>query len=343
MKKIVLTVDYELFLGEKTGTVEGCMIDPTEKLASLLDKNDSKMTVFWDILHFYKLLEYENDHPELKQDRIAIELQIQNLAQKGHDVQLHIHPHWLDAKYLDGKWKFIYDHFRLHSLSKRKDPDDIRTILGCVTISKKLMENIVRKVDAEYNVYAFRAGGYQIEPFYEIRRAFSGNDIFVDSSVCPGIKNDGNIGSYDFTNFCNQKYYKFDLDLDRTNNDGKFIEVPISSVAVPLFRRIYYVLLRRLKYKHLESGRKGSGSGGTLNDSNNIITKIHSIIFKRKHQMLTTDSSFREKYNYLLSKVENHSTQILHPKLLNNHTIDLLNSQLATNKVKYISIKELLN
>ena len=66
MKKIVLTIDYELFLGEKTGNVKNCMIEPTEKLASILEKNSSRMTVFWDILHYYRLLELEKSFSELR-------------------------------------------------------------------------------------------------------------------------------------------------------------------------------------------------------------------------------------------------------------------------------------
>ena len=343
MKQVVLTVDYELFFGEKTGNVSECMIEPTEKLASMLEQNNSKMTVFWDIMHFYKLKELENTHPELKQDRVAIQEQICDLVSRKHDVQLHIHPHWIDSKYRDGKWKFIYDHMKLHSLSRKKDPNDIQTILGCVTISKNLMENIIHKVDAEYKVFAFRAGGFQIEPFHEIREFLIQNEIYVDSSVCPGLKNDGPIGAYNFAKLRNKIYYRFDSDLGRISKVGNFTEIPIGSVFVPFIRRIYFVLLRRIKYKHLESGRKGSGVGNALNSPNKRYIKIYSIVFNRKYQIFTTDSSFKEKYNYLLSKVRNHSTQIVHPKLLNTHTLDLLNSKIASNKVKYISIKELLS
>ena len=118
MKEIILTIDYELFLGKETGSVKECMIEPTEKLALILEKNGSKMTVFWDILHYYRLLELENNYSELKQDRILIEEQILDLARRGHDIQLHLHPHWLDAKYENSKWNFNYERFKLHNLSR---------------------------------------------------------------------------------------------------------------------------------------------------------------------------------------------------------------------------------
>ena len=139
MKEIVLTIDYELFLGKETGTVRECMIEPTKKLASILDKNESKMTIFWDILHYYRLLELEKIYSELSQDRLLIEEQILDLARRGHDIQLHLHPFWFDAKYENSKWNFNYTRFKLHSLSHENNPNDINTIIGCFSISKRLM------------------------------------------------------------------------------------------------------------------------------------------------------------------------------------------------------------
>ena len=157
VKKIILTIDYELHLGDETGTVRECMIEPTKKLVSTIEKNGSRMTIFWDILHYYRLLELEKLFPELKQDKLLIEEQILDLAQRGHDVQLHLHPHWLDATYKNGKWNFTYGRFKLHNLSNENRNGDINTINGCISISKKLMEDLIRKVKPDYKVTSFRA------------------------------------------------------------------------------------------------------------------------------------------------------------------------------------------
>ena len=129
MKTFLLTIDYEIFLGMKTGTVEKSMIESTYKLADILDLNNSKMTVFWDILHYYRLTELENEYPELKNDRKLIDEQISFLTSKSHDIQLHLHPHWLDAEYKDGKWKFRYERFNLHALSEENNPENIENLL----------------------------------------------------------------------------------------------------------------------------------------------------------------------------------------------------------------------
>ncbi|HEY3249790.1 MAG TPA: hypothetical protein VGK25_01600, partial [Ignavibacteria bacterium] len=222
MKKIILTIDYELFLGKQTGTVEKCMIEPTYKLAEILDINNSKMTVFWDILHYYRLTELENDYPEIKNDRKLIDEQIWFLLSKGHDVQLHLHPHWLDAQYKDGEWKFKYHRFNLHALSEEDNPEKIDTITGCITISKQLMEKEIRKYSPGYNVSSYRAGGYLIEPFEKLKKAFEHNNIYVDSSVLPGMFNDNLINKYDFRNYPDNNYYRFNKSPSEIFIQGNF-------------------------------------------------------------------------------------------------------------------------
>ena len=62
IKKILLTIDYEIHFGSKTGTVKERMIDPTKRLMNLCDRFDCTMTIFWDILHYYKLREFETKY-----------------------------------------------------------------------------------------------------------------------------------------------------------------------------------------------------------------------------------------------------------------------------------------
>ena len=342
MKKIILTIDYEIYFGRETGSVEDCMIDPTNKLMDILDLNDSKMTVFWDILHFHKLLEMEEKHPELKSDRIAIQNQIFDLHKRGHDIQLHIHSHWLDSTFIDGKWVFTYDRFKVHNLTKGDRVEDINSVLGCVTYAKNLMERIVRQVDEHYKVTTFRAGGYLIEPFQELCTAFIQNNITVDSSVCPDMINNNDIFSYNFKNYPKELIYRFSNDISRINNKGRFIEITVTTIRIPLLTKIYFTLLKRYKYKNFRSELKGTGSGEHKIINVKGYDKIRKYILENNFHQLTTDDTFREKYNYLLSRTRDYSTQILHQKILNQHTISLLRSKLSKYDIKFISIKNFL-
>jgi hypothetical protein len=342
MKTILLTIDYELFLGEKTGDVRSCMIDPTKELASILAYNNSYITIFWDILHYKKLIEYQDDFPELMEDKILIEKQILELVTIGHDIQLHLHPHWLDAVYENGKWNFDYKRFKLQSLSEADNQNDINTIIGCINISKNLMENLIKTVNPEYKVTTFRAGGYLIQPFYYLREAFLAQNILIDSSICPGLINENDIFSYNFSKYPNLNFYKFLNEPKKINEKGRFIEVPIKTINIPIHLNLYYTFLRHTKYKNLQKGIKGSGSASTTKYKKPLYKKFLELFFKKKVYQFTIDSNFKEVIHYMINKVDENSTMILHPKLLNDHTMSLINALTQTNKVKFISIKNYL-
>lgn len=339
MKKLILTIDYELFLGSKTGDINSCMFEPTQKLAAILNNNGSKMTIFWDILHYYKICEYQNIFPELKIDAQIIEKQILLLAKEGHDIQLHLHPHWLDAIYENGKWNFDYKRFRLQNLSQAENQNDINTIIGCINISKNILENLIKTVNPEYRVTTFRTGGYLIQPFSKLREALLKQNILIDTSICPGLINENEVFSYNFLKYPNLNSYKFSDEPKNINEKGRFIEVPIKTVIIPIHLNLYYTFLRHTKYKNLERGLKGSGAGSTTQHKKKIYKKLLELLFKKKVYQFTTDGNFKEIFYYMINQVDENSTMILHPKLLNDHTLSLLETITQTNKVKFNSIK----
>lgn len=339
-KEIILTFDYELFLGKETGNVKETMIEPTDKLLSILEKNGSKLTVFWDVLHYYRLLELGNKIRELSDDRGLIENQILELARRGHDIQLHLHPHWLDAQYENNKWIFSYDRFKLHNLSDENNEEDINTITGCVSISKKLMEDLIRKVKPDYKVNAFRAGGYLIEPFEKLKQALQKNEIRIDSSVCTNLFNCNENFSFDFRSYPAKQKYRFEFSPKRIDNGGYFCEIPITTVKIPALINIYFTFLRIIKYPDLESERKGSGTGDYFQPAGYQRLKKLSALTHTRVNQLSTDGSFRERFNYKFNKVPGYSTMILHPKLLNRHRLAIIEDYVSTNKIRFISIQD---
>ena len=49
LMNIYITLDYELFLGPKTGSVDKCLIEPTYNLCKVVSKHGSKMVFFIDV------------------------------------------------------------------------------------------------------------------------------------------------------------------------------------------------------------------------------------------------------------------------------------------------------
>ena len=149
----LLSLDYELFFGNNCGTVENCIINPTKQLLTILDKYDFKVSLFVDAGFLVRLKQQSQKFPELKKEYDSIKTQLKQLSSNGHDIQLHIHPHWEDS-YFDGNgWVIDTKRYRLHDFS----PEEIKSI---VTNYKQELESC-----SEQDVFAFRAGGWCLQPF----------------------------------------------------------------------------------------------------------------------------------------------------------------------------------
>lgn len=98
MKKLILSYDYELFFGDKSGTVQKTLIEPTKHLLDSFRKTHLRANFFIDYLMLKKLKEVNDAYTN--NDIALIEGQIQQMIVDGHRIELHIHSHWVDAKYL---------------------------------------------------------------------------------------------------------------------------------------------------------------------------------------------------------------------------------------------------
>ena len=163
--------------------MEKCIFEPIDALTLLIDEVSAKATFFVDIFHYYKLKELKSHHPALDEQEKDFRRNVQHLLHLGHDIQLHLHPHWLDAVYLEreNRWRFSYERYRLHDLEVSNR--GVESIGGFVKFGKELLLDICREVDSEHEVIAFRAGGFFVEPFSYIKNALDVNGIHIDSSV----------------------------------------------------------------------------------------------------------------------------------------------------------------
>lgn len=221
---IFLTYDYELFFGQPTGTVEKCILEPTELLRGISQRTGIKMVFFIDVGYLKKLNEYADEYPELKEEYSRVVGQIIQLVQEGHDCQLHIHPHWEDCSYTEDGWKTVTDRYKLVDFS---DEDIERIVLEY----RDILKEITKK-----EVIAYRAGGWCLQPFNRVRKALRKAGIKIDSTVFPGGKfTEGNY-YYDFTSTPKKSKWRFSDDLTKEDPKGEFWEYPIANNHyTPLF------------------------------------------------------------------------------------------------------------
>lgn len=222
MKTIILSFDYELFFGVRSGSVEESLIKPTNKLLDAMEKENFRGSFFVDYL-MLKYLKQQNTERTLY-DANIIENQLKDILKRGHRIELHLHPHWIDARYNgDGTWN--YDNFSHYSLSSL----DKDSILQMFEESTLYLNTLAQTVIPGYKVCAFRAGGWAVQPFGILKEAFKKTGICIDSSTAYGVYNTLPDSSYDFRNMPTKALYHFEDDVCIENFQGSFIEVPITT------------------------------------------------------------------------------------------------------------------
>ena len=164
------------------------------------------------------------------------------------------------------------------------------------------MEDIIKNIDPLYKVRAFRAGGLLLEPFAKLKDAMIKNEIYIDSSVSPGMTYKHGDFSFDFRNYPRRPNYKFNHSPRFIEESGHFLEVPISSVKIPFTLNIYYKILRRIKYSHLKSATKGEAVFQSFHQQS-LFIRVLNTLFKRNYSLYTIDNNFKERYEYIFRKI----------------------------------------
>ena len=222
--RILLTLDYELFFGARAGTVDACMIRPTEKLLEVLDRYEVKASFFVDASYLEKLRTEISSNSQLNQDYEKITEQIKTLFREGHDIQLHLHPHWQDSLFINGEWQIDARRFRLHDWSQER-------VFKFFHDGLHLLESILGE-----KAFVFRAGGWCLQPFEHLRESMRKLGFTVDSTVFRNGQSCSATHYFDFTNVENKTIWKFSTDPTNEDPVGTFWEIPISSIKLsPLF------------------------------------------------------------------------------------------------------------
>lgn len=237
MFKIIITLDYEIF-GEGSGDVKKHMIEPTSRLLDICDEYGAKLTIMFEVGEYwaFKSEEEKGEFEELSyKPSKLMEQQAVDAIKRGHDVQLHLHPQWIGAKY-NGGWKLNHDYWRLANLPNGLgNKDDVFSIRGSLYKGKKDLEKLLKPVNNKYECIAFRAGAWCIQPEKNVIRAMKDVGIKVDTSVFKGgYTNNGEY--YDFRNVVNNYGYwwtKEDNICQEGDKGKNIIEIPIYALVQP--------------------------------------------------------------------------------------------------------------
>ncbi len=160
--------------------------------------------------------------PRINKMLSQVKRHVQLLARNGHEIALHVHPHWEETTWRNDVWVFSGTRYQLRDFSD----DEISEIFVSYT-------NILRDL-TEGGIHSYRAGGFCIEPFDRIRNVLTGLELLIDSSVVPGAVLKDDDKGFDFSAAPDAGWWRFDKSPLIPDANGRFIEIPITPQKLPL-------------------------------------------------------------------------------------------------------------
>jgi hypothetical protein len=326
-KDILFTFDYELFLGQDSGTVDNCLIIPTNKILSVLNKYNVKGIFFVDTLYLSLLSKFSKSNIRCKKDLDKIEKQLVELLKEHHHVYPHIHPHWLDAIYIEKSNTWSLNKLDKYMFSNLLYDEREYVFNESINYLKQLYYRYSIKEDFS----AYRAGGWCIQPFSEFTTFFNKHNIQNDFSVLSGSEKDTNSFKFDFSSVkINQFPYNFQNEVTKEEKKGKYKEYPISSIKFnkkSIINKVSEKVLWRIKH-----GQNFGNGKGVRNISNIEPTKYDNELEMVSIELLTLTKL--KKYLEFIN-VNDYMQFISHPKMISPHNILMLDVFLSSISNKY--------
>lgn len=316
MTNCYITLDYELCLGRRTGTAEGCLVKPMEALTKMLDKYGIKVNVMVDAAFLYRMNQLKDTDSRIADEYKLVSGNVRSLAEQGHAIQFHFHPQWIHTEYIDGHWKMDMEHYKLSDLPHEG-------MLQTLSDALDLLNSI-----SGQKAVAYRAGGFSIENFNEVAGLFVEKGIKIDTSVLRYSKTKTKFQTYDYSKVPNRTSYRFNDRICTENTGGSFTEYPIS---VKPYNSISYMLMKR-RLKSMDSNglskeRWNDGIGAGYPGGKLTALKIKLNKFFGRNVLY---ASFDGELALLLPEIFNYSQKkykgddfviISHPKLFTPNAI----------------------
>ncbi|NOX86758.1 MAG: hypothetical protein GXO86_12480 [Chlorobi bacterium] len=266
------------------------------------------------------------------------EKQLKQILKAGHDVQLHLHPHWLGSSFKNGRFN-PSGKYTLASFAKDPYPLNIEGIIETGTTG---LNKIGKAVFREYKCIAFRAGGYALAPeTSRILHALYKNGIRFDSSICRGYYyvSDNSLVDYRRVPGLPNWYLPFNGDLSQPGNDKEGIfEIPIAGKPKGLFEMPTSFKLRKYQSRAVENR-------GKIIHTTSGVSKKEKIKQLLSSRMLTVDNhTYSPEYmmkilDYNVKKYIKHDEMMLsligHPKSMDSYHYHLLSSFVKKAREKY--------
>ncbi len=248
----VFTDDWEV-RGDGTGDVLRLMVGPAWRLMDIFERHGMRYTIMAEVMHYRRMQAHLPKHPEFALPCDMWRRTLEAAILRGHDVQLHLHPQWVDAVYEAGSWK-LGDNWSLPLCPEAQ-------IREMVTTGKPLLEKLLQPLNAAYRCRCFRSGTWPMNPSQPLVDILLECGIDTDVSVAPGVLSTRERAPVDYREV-DEAFAPYFADpqdvrhLASQTTGQRFLEIPTQT------RRV------NLSWRFEELSRKVRGKIEGLNDNN---------------------------------------------------------------------------
>jgi len=173
--QLIFTLDYELH-GNGDGCPRELMVEPTERMMAQFERHGARLTILADVAEILRFKEHAETRGRDDFHYRAIASQLQDAIRRGHDVQLHLHSSWFNARWEDGRWVQDWSEYDFAGLPLERMDGYVRT-------GKRFLESLLQPVDPGYRCLAFRAANWSMQPSRTAMEVLHKNGFQIESSV----------------------------------------------------------------------------------------------------------------------------------------------------------------
>jgi hypothetical protein len=174
-----------------------------------------------DVGEILKFREYKEQYAKDDFHYDAIAEQLRDAVRRGHDVQLHIHSSYFNARPVAGGWEQDWSEYNFAGLTPDRMDRMVRT-------GKNFLEELLRPVDPAYECSVFRAANWSVSPSVNVIQCLNRNGIRIDTSVFKYGRRNG-IVTFDYTAAHSDlvPWPVHHEDICRRDPHGTLVEMPI--------------------------------------------------------------------------------------------------------------------
>lgn len=220
MIQCILTIDYEIF-GNGTGSLRELVHRPAEQLKRLLEEWKAPLVVFAEAAEFEMIERQRSD--DAVED---VKRQLREFHDSGHEIALHLHPQWYNARFERGSWQLDYSEYNLCTLPRSR-------IESFVDRSLSYLRGVLG--DGTFTPTSFRAGNWLFQPTRTAASVLAEKGIQIDSSVFKGGRQREHGLDYR-PSVRNSFYWRISDDANVADPAGILLEVPTYTERVPFWR-----------------------------------------------------------------------------------------------------------